>query len=152
MNRNRHALPNGRIKLATRGLSCLFLVGINVDTKNSKRFSDPKVREAVEYAIDKEAICSGPGEGLYKPFRQIVSSDHPDCTPAGPPRKYDPGKAKKLLPEAGFPIRVVNVREWTGNGEKMGQAKKDQMSPASSQVRLVVMGHMGADESRNLLK
>ena len=63
MNRNRHALPNGRIKLATRGLSCLFLVGINVDTKNSKRFSDPKVREAVEYAIDKEAICSGPVKG-----------------------------------------------------------------------------------------
>ena len=51
------------------------LHGINFDTKNSEIFSKPKVRQAIEYAIDKEAICSGPGQGLYTPMYQIVSSD-----------------------------------------------------------------------------
>jgi peptide/nickel transport system substrate-binding protein len=79
------------------------IYGLTFDTKNSEVFSKPLVRQAMEYAIDKEAICSGPGEGLYAPVYQIVSSDHPDYNPACPPRKYDPAKAKKLLAEAGYP-------------------------------------------------
>jgi peptide/nickel transport system substrate-binding protein len=85
-------------------LSCLGgLIGIAFDTKNSEYFSKRKVREAIEYAIDKEAICSGPGEGLYTPLYQIVTSDRPDYNPACPSRKYDPAKAKKLLAETGYP-------------------------------------------------
>jgi peptide/nickel transport system substrate-binding protein len=76
---------------------------LNFDTKNSEIFSKPKVRQAIEYAIDKEAICNGPGEGLYKPMYQIISSSSPDYNPACPSRKYDPAKAKKLLAEAGYP-------------------------------------------------
>jgi peptide/nickel transport system substrate-binding protein len=78
------------------------LYTINFDTKNSEIFSNPKVREAIEYAIDKEAICSGPGEGLWEPVYQIVSNDNPGYNNACPPRKYDPAKAKKLLVEAGY--------------------------------------------------
>jgi peptide/nickel transport system substrate-binding protein len=76
---------------------------MNFDTKNSEIFSKRQVREAIEYAIDKEAICNGPGEGLYKPVYQIVSSGHPDYNRACPPRKYNPAMAKKLLAEAGYP-------------------------------------------------
>jgi ABC-type transport system substrate-binding protein len=65
---------------------------MNFDTKNSEIFSKRQVREAIEYAIDKEAICNGPGEGLYKPVYQIVSSGHPDYNRACPPRKYNPPK------------------------------------------------------------
>jgi peptide/nickel transport system substrate-binding protein len=79
------------------------LIAVNFDTKNSELFSKPKVRQAIEYAIDKEAICKGPGQGLYTPAYQIVSSASPDYNPACPPRKYDPAKAKKLLAEAGYP-------------------------------------------------
>ena len=51
-------------------------IGLTFDTKNSEIFSKPKVREAIEYAIDKEAICSGPGVGIiYTASYQIVSSD-----------------------------------------------------------------------------
>ena len=79
------------------------LVGINFDTKNSAIFSKLKVRQAIEYAIDKEAICSGPGQGIFIPAYQIISSKSPDYNPSCPPRKYDPAKAKKLLAEAGYP-------------------------------------------------
>jgi ABC-type transport system substrate-binding protein len=78
-------------------------IAINFDTKNSEIFSKPKVRQAIEYAIDKEAICLGPGQGLYTSMYQIVPSTSPDYNKACPPRKYDPAKAKKLLAEAGHP-------------------------------------------------
>jgi ABC-type transport system substrate-binding protein len=79
------------------------LMGMNFDSKNSEIFSKRQVREAIEYAVDKEAICSGPGEGLYTPLYQIVPSTSPDYNKACPPRKYDPAKAKKLLAESGYP-------------------------------------------------
>jgi ABC-type transport system substrate-binding protein len=78
-------------------------IGINFDIKNSEIFSKGKIREAIEYAIDKEAICSGPGRGLYIPVYQIMPNTSPDYNKGCPPRKYDPAKAKKLLAEAGYP-------------------------------------------------
>jgi peptide/nickel transport system substrate-binding protein len=79
------------------------IIGINFDISNSEILSKPQVRQAIEYAIDKEAICSGPGEGLYEPAYQIAFTGHPDYDPALRPRRYDPGRAKKLLEEAGYP-------------------------------------------------
>ena len=76
---------------------------LTFDTRNSEIFSKRKVREAIEYAIDKEAICSGPGLGIYTPMYQIVADTSPNFNKACPPRKYDPVKAKKLLAEAGYP-------------------------------------------------
>jgi peptide/nickel transport system substrate-binding protein len=79
------------------------IAALSFDVKNSEYFSKRQVREAIEYAIDKEAICNGPGEGLYPPVYQIVSSKSPDYNKTCLPRKYDPAKAKKLLAEAGYP-------------------------------------------------
>jgi peptide/nickel transport system substrate-binding protein len=76
---------------------------ITFDIKNSEIFSKLKVRQAIEYAIDKEAIWKGPGQGIYAPVYQIVPSDSSDYNKACPPRKYDPAKAKSLLAEAGYP-------------------------------------------------
>ncbi len=66
-------------------------------------FANQKVREAIEYAVDKEAIMNGPMLGYYKSAYQTVLTDSPGYNPACPPRKYDPVKAKQLLTEAGYP-------------------------------------------------
>jgi peptide/nickel transport system substrate-binding protein len=98
---------SGAAQLRDAGYTFLVAPGnlntMTFDTANSKYFSNPKVREAMEYAIDKEAICSGPGQGFYVPVYQTVTSASPDYNPTCPPRKYDPEKAKKLLTEAGYP-------------------------------------------------
>ncbi len=79
------------------------LHGITFDTTRSDSiFSNPKVRQAIEYAVDKEAICSGPGFGMYKPWNQMAIENTPNYNLALTPRKYDPAKAKQLLGEAGF--------------------------------------------------
>jgi peptide/nickel transport system substrate-binding protein len=101
-----NAHTNAVVQLRDEGYPLQMAPGsakaINFDTKNSEIFSKLKVRQAIEYAIDKEAICSGPGGGLYTPLYQIASSSSPDYNKACPPRKYDPAKAKKLLAEAGY--------------------------------------------------
>jgi peptide/nickel transport system substrate-binding protein len=79
------------------------LQALSFDAKRSEYLSNRLVRQAMEYAIDKEAICSGPGLGLCTPMYQLVSSRSPDFNKSLPPRRYDPEKARKLLAEAGYP-------------------------------------------------
>jgi peptide/nickel transport system substrate-binding protein len=105
-----HAIYNAQqiaIQLKNEGYPVQMAPGgfyyLSFDSKNSPYFSKRQVREAIEYAFDKEAICKGPGEGLYTPMYQIVSSTSLDYNKACPTRKYDPDKAKKLLVEAGYP-------------------------------------------------
>jgi peptide/nickel transport system substrate-binding protein len=78
-------------------------VAIIGDSKNpNSPWSNKKVREAIDYAIDKEGI-SDMSYGVWKPLYQMVRPDHPFYDPDYKERKYDPEKAKKLLAEAGYP-------------------------------------------------
>jgi peptide/nickel transport system substrate-binding protein len=66
-------------------------------------FSNIKVRQAVEYAIDKEAIAKAFGYGFWEAAPQVPSPIAPAHIPDLVPRAYDTAKAKQLLTEAGFP-------------------------------------------------
>ncbi|MBI4295868.1 MAG: ABC transporter substrate-binding protein [Chloroflexi bacterium] len=72
------------------------------DTANtSSPFANKKVREAMEYAIDREAIVKTLGRGLAEPLAQLVNAGGYAHVP-GLGRTYDPAKAKQLLAEAGY--------------------------------------------------
>jgi peptide/nickel transport system substrate-binding protein len=62
-----------------------------------------KVRQAAEYALDKEAITRAFGFGFYKAAYQLPSTSSSANVPTITGRKYDVAKAKQLLTEAGFP-------------------------------------------------
>ena len=75
------------------------------DTANPESpFYKKEVREAVEYAIDKEAIAEGLGYGTWQPPYQLPPRANAayDQNFTGA-RKYDPEKAKELLAQAGYP-------------------------------------------------
>lgn len=65
--------------------------------------SNKKVREAIEYALDREAIAKAVGFGKYEPLFQLVPSFSPAHVKGYVPRPYNPEKAKQLLAEAGYP-------------------------------------------------
>ncbi len=72
---------------------------------NNKRapFDNLKVREAIAYAIDRQAIIDGAMFGMGTPIGSHFAPHHPayvDLTGLFP---HDPAKAKALLAEAGFP-------------------------------------------------
>lgn len=61
-----------------------------------------KVREAVEYAIDRPALAQAIGYGIAQPVEGVT---HQSAWGAGAEvvkRNYDPEKAKQLLAEAGY--------------------------------------------------
>jgi peptide/nickel transport system substrate-binding protein len=66
-------------------------------------WSDKKMREALEYAIDKEKICQTLTYGFSVPTYEIIRGIHGSGDPGTTPRKYDPTKAKQLMAEAGHP-------------------------------------------------
>jgi peptide/nickel transport system substrate-binding protein len=65
--------------------------------------ADVRVRQALNYAIDKQAIVDGIFGGNGAPASQSASSVINGFNPAIKPYEYNPAKAKQLLTEAGYP-------------------------------------------------
>lgn len=74
---------------------------------------DKRLRMAVEYAIDKEAINKTLGGGYTRVLNGILlgESGHPGV----PSRTYNPEKAKELLAEAGYPNGFKTAMHMTQN-------------------------------------
>ena len=80
------------------------LIGLIPDGANSDSpFADKRVREAVEYAVDKKAITAAIGKGYYRALSQFAEPDDAHYVAGLQPRDYDPNKAKQLLASAGYP-------------------------------------------------
>lgn len=79
------------------------MVVATLDVNSSKApFDDPKVVEALKYAIDREALLKtqafGHGEVSYQPFPKGYAGYDPNSANLFP---YNPEKAKQLLAQAG---------------------------------------------------
>jgi peptide/nickel transport system substrate-binding protein len=80
-----------------------LVMGLAPDTKNAgNKFADVKVRQAIEYAIDRPALVSTLGYGYLTPRTQFSPPGYLGYIDSLN-RKYDPAKAKQLLTEAGLP-------------------------------------------------
>jgi peptide/nickel transport system substrate-binding protein len=66
-------------------------------------WSNPMVRQAAEYAIDKDAIAKTFGYGYWQAAYQLPSPSTTAYDPNFAGRKYDAAKAKQLLVDAGYP-------------------------------------------------
>jgi peptide/nickel transport system substrate-binding protein len=74
---------------------------------NTGPFANPKVRAALEYAVDRNALNKVVFDGLGSPAFQPVPSWSPGYSKSlGTPDAYNPAKAKALLKAAGFPKGV----------------------------------------------
>lgn len=68
---------------------------------NNVRYPDVRIRQAFNYAVDKEAICKNILRGLAEPARSPLAPLTWGYADAGY-YPYDPDKAKALLAEAGW--------------------------------------------------
>lgn len=69
---------------------------------NVKPFDNPKVRQAINYAINKDALCKVAFNGYAFPSEGVVPKGVEYAVKLGP-WPYDPTKARQLLKEAGYP-------------------------------------------------
>ncbi len=73
--------------------------GANADSP----WGNVKVRQALDYAVNKKAITDAIGLGYYEPLNQLATTNSPLYVKDVVARSYDPAKAKQILTEAGYP-------------------------------------------------
>jgi peptide/nickel transport system substrate-binding protein len=87
----------------------LGYLGLTINTNNDKSkgaLTNVKVRQALDLAIDREALNQVAFNGEFTPGNQWVSPSHPYYQPSSPIRPRDVEKAKALLKEAGVSLPV----------------------------------------------
>ncbi|MGM8366369.1 ABC transporter substrate-binding protein [Virgibacillus sp. W0181] len=105
-----------------------YLYYFNWFNSSREPFDDPKVRQAMWYALDTNAIV----EDLYGESGEVMTSPIPDQVFGSSdlePYKYNPEKAKKLLEEAGYPDGFSTSMMWSnGGGPQILQLAETMMS------------------------
>ena len=95
--------------------------------------SNQKVREALEYALDKPALCEAIGYGYYEPIYTVSPEGEWGSDRIVVKRDYDPEKAKALLVEAGYPdgcpIDILCIAE-AGGRNTGGEIAKNYLDAA----------------------
>lgn len=76
---------------------------MDIDTIKVPELKDKRVRQALNYAVDKELIIKGVLSGMAQPLGTHVPVIIPGADPSIKPYPYDPEKARALLKEAGYP-------------------------------------------------
>jgi peptide/nickel transport system substrate-binding protein len=81
------------------GIVMLFPDSANPDSP----LANKEVREALAYAIDREAVAKARGFGYWQPTNQFAFPEHSAYLKDYIGPMYDPAKAKQLLAKAGYP-------------------------------------------------
>jgi len=86
--------------------------GIWPNTANpDSKFQDKRLREAVDYALDKKAITQAIGHGMAVPIQVLPIAGEWGYDASYDPRPYNPDKAKELLAAAGYsttkPLKIT---------------------------------------------
>jgi ABC-type transport system substrate-binding protein len=101
--------------VAELGAEGNFVINFNsVDPKSM--WSNPNMRAALEYALDKETMSNSLGKGFTRASYECLSGifgagNNPGTTP----RKYDPAKAIQLMKDAGYPNGIKVKMELNQN-------------------------------------
>jgi peptide/nickel transport system substrate-binding protein len=77
---------------------------------------DKRVRQALNYAVNKDAYIAALFGGLTKPASQPTTPSGFGYNPDVTPYPYDPERAKKLLAEAGYPNGFSFTNQITNGG------------------------------------
>ncbi|GAA4003346.1 ABC transporter substrate-binding protein [Deinococcus rubellus] len=94
------ALSNPKLKGLKTGTFQLAYLGMN--SAKGSPFEDPRVREAMRYAIDQDGIIKSLLQGLGRKTQTIIPIGLTGSNSALP-YTYNPAKAKELLTAAGKP-------------------------------------------------
>jgi len=117
-----------------------YILFNNASPNNKGAMSKLKVRQALEYAINRDNIVQVlGGKQLNNPLSRVI----PKSLPAGQSGsfdlyKYDPAKAKKLLAEAGYPngLKLKFLYRPSSEGSnKSFQTIKQDLTKAGIQIQ-----------------
>ncbi len=82
--------------------------------RGQKLFGDKRVRQAMAYAIDRQAIANDIMQGTVKVADTVVAENSPYFSGNVTKYTYDVEKAKQMLDEAGWTVGANGIREKDG--------------------------------------
>ena len=91
---------NPDVTLLSQTSSSIEYLGMNT---TKEKFADVRVRQAINYALDKQTFVDTIIEGRGSVANSYINSMIPGWTDEVEAYPYDPEKAKELLAEAGYP-------------------------------------------------
>lgn len=92
------------VRLIKYPIDRVFYIAFNnLTTGKGQPTEDPKVRQAMNYAIDVKAITDSLFDGFARPTTGFVTPNNLGFEESLQPFAYDPEKARQLLTEAGYP-------------------------------------------------
>ena len=108
----------------------------------SKPFSDPKVRQALNYAVDRDSLIKNVLKGTADPELQAAARANAAYRPANNLFSYDPAKAKALLASAGYPNGFSTTLSYPTSGSgnmvpiPMNEALQQNLAAVGVNVKL----------------
>ncbi|MBN2039364.1 MAG: ABC transporter substrate-binding protein [Spirochaetes bacterium] len=113
-----------------------YILYLNTTSPTSPTFKK-KVREAIEYAIDRKKLAKALGYGFWTPLTTIAPPGEWGYDKDAGIRSYNPKKAKQLLTESGYPnglkIQLLALPE-AGGRNPAAEAVKSFMDQAGFNV------------------
>jgi peptide/nickel transport system substrate-binding protein len=131
-------LPDVKVIAMEPGeMSTLFL---NVTVKP---LDDIRVRQAIAYAVDRKSIVAFKGGVSSREAVSVVPSGYLGTDEKAPLFPYDPGKAKQLLAEAGYPngITVKSIHTTLTGMQTVLQAVQAQLKKSSINLDIEEVEH-----------
>jgi peptide/nickel transport system substrate-binding protein len=104
---------------------------MNLDTINFEPFKDRRVRQALNHAVDVDAIIKNTLNGYGKRLASSVIPEAFGYDPSIQPYPHDLDRAKALLAEAGYP-----------NGFEVGLDSTDGRYPQDKEIATVIAGQL----------
>ncbi len=141
------------IGLAQTVSNRVIIIGINVaatanqaiqDTAGqplaTNPLADPRVRQAIALAINRDVLVNQVMEGMAVPAAQLLPDGYPGTSPALTPAPADPAAARALLAEAGYPngfaIGLLAPRDNAINDVKLAEAVSQMLTRIGLRVSL----------------
>jgi peptide/nickel transport system substrate-binding protein len=106
---------------------------------NKPPFDKPKIREAIDVAIDRKSITEKLLRGLGEPAGSMVPPMDIGFDPSLKPVAYDPERAKALVKEAGYKGEVISIQYPSNNivmANEVVQAIAGYMTAAGLKVEI----------------
>lgn len=119
------------------------IIGIAFDVVGHPEspISDRRVRQAINYAVDRHSISKIITYGIHKPASQGAAPGVFGYNPDLEPYPFDPAKARELLREAGyangFSIKATIVQGTYANDTEIYQKVQEDLADVGIEITLV---------------
>jgi peptide/nickel transport system substrate-binding protein len=126
---------DSRFKVAIGGMEGKTIVAMN---NKRKPLDDVRVRRAIAYAIDREAIINGALNGYGTPIGSHLTPNDPGYINLTGEYPHDPAMAKELLKEAGVrtPLSLSLILAPSADSRVGGQIVAAELADVGIQVKI----------------